>query len=208
MVSFRFLLMWLVIGVCSQSQPQLHDEFAGGTKWLEEETVLQMLNVRRVYVDRFSGGETATQIRDMIISSLQAVKLFVLTENEERADAILRGSAEDLVFTDAFYSQDGLSARASLGIGTDPDKLSTDRRSRNAGVTVGENEATRKTDRKHEATVSVRLVSKNGDVLWSTTQESLGGKFKGASADVAEKVARQLLGDYGQARRLRHLQEK
>jgi len=36
-------------------------------------------------------------------------------------------------------------------------------------------------------------VNKDGDVIWSTTQESLGGRFRGASADVADKITRQLL---------------
>ena len=39
------------------------------------------------------------------------------------------------------------------------------------------------------------MVSNDGDVLWSTTQESKGAKYKGASADVAEKVVKQLLWD-------------
>jgi hypothetical protein len=42
---------------------------------------------------------------------------------------------------------------------------------------------------------SVRLVNKEGDVVWSTTQESTGAKFRGATADVADKITRQLLGD-------------
>jgi hypothetical protein len=41
-------------------------------------------------------------------------------------------------------------------------------------------------------------------VLWSTTQESLGAKFRGASADVAGKVTRQLLKDYEAARQARN----
>jgi hypothetical protein len=43
--------------------------------------------------------------------------------------------------------------------------------------------------------VAVRLVSPDGDVVWSTTQESKGAKYKGATADVAEKVVKQLLRD-------------
>src|SRR5437763_17065480 len=78
---------------------------------------LGLLNVRRVYVDRLTGGETAAQIRDLLISALQGTKLFVLTENEERADAILRGAAEDLLYTDKFSSSEGLSAHANGGIG-------------------------------------------------------------------------------------------
>ena len=34
-----------------------------------------------------------------------------------------------------------------------------------------------------------------GDVLWSTTQESKGAKYKGANADAADKVVKQLLRD-------------
>jgi hypothetical protein len=159
-------------------------------------------------VDRFGGGETAGQIRDMIISSLQSAKLFVITENEERADAFLRGSAEDLIFTDTFSSSESLSARTSLGVGRDPDQSSSDRRSRQVGVSVGESESLRTAERRHEASASVRLVSRNGDVLWSTTQESGGGKFRGASADVAEKITRQLSQDYERAKRMRHPQQK
>jgi hypothetical protein len=141
--------------------------------------------IKRVHVEKLSGGETASQLRDMIIASLQRAGRFVLTESAEKADAILRGSGEDLVYTDTFQSSDSLSARGGAGV-----------RSRtSASMSVGETESTRIAERKHEAVVSVRLVNKDGDVIWSTTQESLGAKFRGASADVAEKVTRQLLDD-------------
>ena len=193
------LALWLALAVQAPLQP-------AGAKALtniETETLVRLLDVRRVYVDRLSGGETAGQIRDMIISSLQAAKLFILTENQDRADAVLRGSAEDLVFTDTYSSSESLNARASAGMGSDPDRTSSDRRSRSGSISVGDQESTRIAERKHEATAAVRLVSKEGDVLWSTTQESLGAKFRGASADVAEKVTRQLLRDYESARKLR-----
>jgi len=48
----------------------------------------------------------------------------------------------------------------------------------------------------------VRLVSKDGDVIWSTTQESNGGKFRSAMADVADKIVRQLADE---TRRMRDL---
>ena len=153
---------------------------------------LDLLKIKRIHVDRLNGGDTASQMRDLLIAALQATKLFVLTENPDRADAILRGSAEDLVFTDTFQSSDSLSARASVG---------SSRGSRSGvvtppvGVSVGQNESTRIAERKHEALATVRLVNKDGDIVWSTTQESMGAKFRGASADVADKVTRQLLSD-------------
>ena len=164
---------------------------------IDGQTLLQLIKIRRVYVDRLNGGETAVHLRDMLITSLQSAKLFILTENEEKADVLLRGSGEDLVFTDVFSSSEGVNARVTLGSGS-----TASTRGRGYSVGVGDNEAMRIQERKHEAVVSVRLVTKDGDVIWSTTQESMGAKFRGASADVADKVTRQLVADYEKARKL------
>jgi hypothetical protein len=161
-------------------------------------TASQLLAVRRVHVEKMGGGETAQHVRDMVIASLQRSGLFLLTENPEKADAILRGSAEDLVFTDTFQSSESLNARVSAGVpGTNSSKT-TSRRYLSAGV--GESESTRIAERKHEAAAAVRLVNREGDVIWSTTQESLGAKFRGASADVADKITRQLVEDFRRAK--------
>jgi len=42
---------------------------------------------------------------------------------------------------------------------------------------------------------SVRLVNPDGDLIWTSTQESKGAKYKGSSADVADKCVKQLLRD-------------
>jgi hypothetical protein len=170
---------------------------------IDQQTLAQLVDVRRVHVERLSGGETAAQMRDMIISSLQRAKLFLLTENPERADAVLKGSAEDLVFTDTFQSEDGISARASAGTPGSSSGSSSASRRTTASIGVSDRESLRIAERKHEAVAAVRLVNKDGDVLWSTTQESLGSKFKGSSADVADKITKQLQIDYERARRLR-----
>lgn len=47
----------------------------------------------------------------------------------------------------------------------------------------------------NDARASVRLISKDGDMVWSTTQESKGAKYKGAIADVADKIVKQLMRD-------------
>ena len=93
----------------------------------EEEILQQLSTVRRVFVDRLSGGDTAVQMRDMIISSLENSKLFVITENQERADAILRGSAEDLVFTDVHSSSDSIHAQANFSLSSGQTYGSTSR---------------------------------------------------------------------------------
>jgi hypothetical protein len=155
----------------------------------------ELRRVKRVFVDKFGGGEAASQVRDMVIAALNKARLFVVTENPERADAVLRGSAEDLVFTDVFQTSDGVTARTGLTVG----RGSTNTRNRESlGVQagVGDQESTRIQERKHEASASVRIVNKDGDVIWSTTQESQGAKFRSASADVAEKITRALMVDW------------
>jgi hypothetical protein len=69
------------------------------------------------------------------------------------------------------------------------------------GAGVSDSESVRIQERKHEASASVRIVARDGDVLWSTTQESQGAKFRSASADVADKITRQLLADLERIRR-------
>ena len=158
----------------------------------------QLLSVKRIYVDRLTGGETAAQMRDLIISSLHGSKLYVLTENQERADAVLRGAAEDLIYTDQFRSLDSVDLRSGVAVGGRSTRTSNGARSLSVGV--GDREATDIQERKHEALATVRLVNKDGDVIWSTTQESDGAKFRGASADVADKIARQLSADVDRVR--------
>jgi len=166
---------------------------------VEESGLRQLLTVRRVYVDRLTGGETAAQMRDILISALEGSKLFVLTENAERADTTLHGAAEDLVFTESHSSNDSINAHANIGTG----RSSTSSRGSTAGVSVGENDSDHSTERRHEAIAAVRLVNKDGDVIWATTEESLGAKFRGASADVAEKITAKLKDDFERARKLK-----
>lgn len=165
----------------------------------------QLLAIKRVYVDRLTGGETAQELRDMIIGSLQNAKLFIITENQERADVTLHGAAEDLIFTDAFQSSEGINAHVGTssdsGSGTSShfnnSSSGFDQRSgRSASAELGDNSSSNIKERRHEAMATVRLVNKEGDVIWSTTQESTGAKFRGASADVAEKITKQLVADY------------
>ena len=157
-----------------------------------------LVTMKKVFIDRFGGGQTAPQIRDMVISALENAHMFQITENEERADVILRGSGEDLVFTDHHTSSDDLSIHASAGrSGLNYDGV---RNADQSGVGIGEKESSSIVERKHEASVSVRLVNRDGDVIWSATKESLGGKFRGASSDVADKIAKQLIQDIEKAR--------
>jgi hypothetical protein len=189
---------WAFVALCLLAPGAIAEEPPTPTA-LEESGLRELRNVRRVYVDRLTGGETAAQMRDVLINSLGTARLFVITENQERADAILRGAAEDLVFTETHSSSDSLNARANFGTG----RNTSTSRGQSGGLGIGQSEDERSAERRHEAIAAVRLVNKDGDVIWSTTQESLGAKFRGTSADVADKIAAQLKGDFEKARKLR-----
>ncbi len=156
-----------------------------------------LVQVKRVYVDKLTVGEGSEQIRDLLLSALSGQGLFVLTENPDRADAFLRGGAEDRVFNVTFDFREGIDGRAQLGTGT----TGRNGTRRNAGVSVGEDESARQTERKHEAVAAIRLVDKDGDIIWSTLQQSAGTKFRNASVDLVRKVVDQLKQDMTAARK-------
>jgi hypothetical protein len=160
--------------------------------------VTSLLDIKRIYVAPLIGGVGAASLRELLMTSLDSSKLFVMTDNPDRADAILKGAADDQTFTDTFDMDEGLAARQSLGVGSSKTRSVA---GGFGGVSIGDHESRHTKERKHEAYATVRLCNRDGDVLWSTTQESLGGKFRGASADVAAKVAHQLTLDMDRARR-------
>jgi hypothetical protein len=171
-------------------------------------TAASLLDIKRIYVAQLTGGPQADALRDLIISSLNSAKLFILTENADRADAVLKGAADDHTFTDTFDSQESVNTRGDAGKYGSGNTTRSKTGGGYAGLSGGENESHHIKERKHEAYAAVRLCNKDGDVMWSTTQESLGAKFRGASADVAEKIARQLTLDMERERRATALSSK
>jgi hypothetical protein len=157
--------------------------------------------VRRIYVESLGATPQALMLRDMIISSISSSGIFTITETAERADAILRGSAHDEVYVEEHRSTDSITAGVHIA-NSEYNSSRTDKSggSKSRGVNIGQNETMNSADRRHEASASVRLLDSNGDVIWSTTQESLGAKFKSSSADVADKIYRTLFEDLQKAR--------
>ena len=52
-----------------------------------------LLKVKRIYVDSFGDDAISKQVQSMIVSALVATNQFKVTENRERADAVLKGVA-------------------------------------------------------------------------------------------------------------------
>ena len=163
---------------------------------------IALAKVRRIYVDQLGGGAGSDQMRDMLIAALQNSGLFALTENPERADATLKGSSDQKYFTDEHQTSDSIGIHASEGSGSSSGaSLGTSSSARqNLSTGISQNESSHIKEHRQEVGASVRLVDAEGDVIWSTTQESGGAKFRGAMADVAEKIARRLADETKKAR--------
>ncbi len=161
-----------------------------------------LAHIRRIFVEPLGHTQAAEQMRDMIITAIQNSKLFLITDDEDRADAKLRGSADDKTYTEDPITSDSIGLHANAG-GSDSSHSSMGNgvsASHNLGAGVTDSESSHIQERRHEAAASIRLVDDDGDVIWSTTQESAGGKFRGAMADVADKIARQLADDTRKAK--------
>ena len=182
----KLLTVFVVVAVLSAQQ-----------KPSNENGVTSLSQIRRIYVGPLVGGVKADALREMIIASIDSQQLFTITENPERADAILKGAADDNTFIDTFDTSESVSERINPGAKT----TSATSKANGSFSGISNNESHHIKERKDEAYATVRLCNRDGDVLWSTTQESRGAKFHGASADVAAKIARQLALDVQRATR-------
>jgi len=153
-------------------------------------SVTDIREVTRVCFDDFDGGENARQLRAMLIDQLHRLKAFVITENPDTADAFVRGFAEDVVFVDQHSRDENVGGRSGGSIATGAFVRNRRAVAANSGVNEGVRE--RSIERRHEAALTVRIVNADGDVLWSGSAESRGGKYQSAAGDVSSKIAEDL----------------
>jgi hypothetical protein len=164
----------------------------------------KLLTVTRIYVDDFGADPVARQIQAMVINSISESRRFIITENKDKADAILKGTALEKTSTEYHGLNDKAVAASSHGAASSEvsgsssggsGSISGSAHAFHIGSLVGADDSTASSETINDARVAVRLVAADGDVIWSTTQESHGAKYKGASADAADKVVKRLMSD-------------
>lgn len=205
----RLLLAFLLgIGQTQSTAPssalQNQTALPGGANKIDPEIAAKLSKVKRIYVDSFGDDTASRQLQAMVINSLSESKRFIVTENKDRADAVLKGtglekSAQEFhaisegtaVGTAAGAGHGSVSGQVSNGTGSISGSSSAAVRSEN--LATSDSQAS--TETVNDARLAVRLVSTDGDVIWTTTKESKGAKYKGASADVADQVVKQLIWD-------------
>jgi hypothetical protein len=166
----------------------------------------ELIKVRRIYVDSFGSNEAAQQLQSMIVTSLTESNRFTVTENKDKADAILKGFAGEKTYqeTHAYGSGTAVSTAAgghSASISGSGGNVSGSSSGGFHSVAGAMEDSSVNTETIDSAKGSVRLINQDGDVIWTSTQESKGAKFKGASADVADKIVKQLIRDINRAQK-------
>jgi curli biogenesis system outer membrane secretion channel CsgG len=170
----------------------------------------QLSKVKRIYVDSFGEDAIARQVQAMVVAELTRTKLFIVTENKDKADAILRGAGLEKTSQEVHSYSDStaiggaagghsgsVSGHSINGVGSISGNSSGGFVSRSAAIS----DSSLNTETVNDARVAVRLVDKDGDIIWATSQESQGAKYKGATGDVAEKVVKQLVRDFEKAKK-------
>jgi|SRR5208337_1093894 len=159
-----------------------------------------LLKVKRIFVDSFGDDVISKELQSMIVSALVATKRFKVTENRDRADAILKGVALEKTSQElhAYGESTAVGGTSGGSHGEISGANGTVSGSSSGGFIarhMGTSDSSVNTETINEARVAVRLVNPDGDVIWTSTQESKGAKYKGSSADAADKVVKQLLRD-------------
>ncbi len=175
---------------------------------IDAEMAAKLLKVKRIYVESFGDEALSKSLQGMVVNALSASKQFIVTENREKADAVLKGAA--LEKTSQEFHSLGEAAAVSSAAGGHHSSISGSASGGTAQISgqshggfsassVAAEDSVASTETVNDARLAVRLVAADGDVLWTSTQESKGAKYKGATADVADKVVKQLLKDMERA---------
>lgn len=200
------LLIALAFGFVQQVSSQPTSLPKPSQSGLHPETNLsdKLLSAKRIFVEHFGDDPINKTLEAMVIDALTASKRFTITENKERADLVLKGSSLEKTTQEAHSVADstvvagaagGHSASISGVSGPAGSSVSGSSSGGFVARHLGISDSQATVETVNDARMAVRLVSTDGDVVWSTTQESRGAKYKGAMADVAEKAVKQLLYD-------------
>jgi curli biogenesis system outer membrane secretion channel CsgG len=187
----HLLVAGVLLQATSPTPPQVTAKIESASKVADTDPSA-LLKINRIYVDSFGDDVVSRELQSMIVSALVATKRFKVTENRDKADAILKGVALEKSTQELHAYGESTSVGGARG-GSHSD--SSGASGGFAAQHMGISDSSVNTETIDEARIAVRLVDPDGDVIWTSTQESKGAKYKGASADVADKCVKQLLRD-------------
>jgi hypothetical protein len=194
------LALWAASALAQQTPPAP----APPTGDVDAELTAKLLKAKRVFIESFGDDAINKSLHAIVIDAFRAGKRFIITENREKADLILKGTAlektsQELHAIGSATAVAGAAGGSSSSISGSATRTSSSISGSSSGgfragaAKIDDSQAS--TETINDARLAVRLISPDGDVVWSTAQESRGAKYKGATADVADKVVKQLFRD-------------
>jgi curli biogenesis system outer membrane secretion channel CsgG len=163
---------------------------------------VKLLSIKRIYVDSFGDDPISKQVQAFVITDLSESNRFTVTENKEKADAILRGTGLEKTSQEYHAYHSGTAVGAAAGShsgsldGSWVDGTGSIHGSSSGGFAAHSaaiNDSSASTETINDARIAVRLVDSDGDVIWAASEESNNSKYKSATADVADRVVHKLL---------------
>ena len=162
----------------------------------------KLLHLKRIYVDSFGDDPISKQIQSFLIADLEETNRFTVTENKEKADAILRGAGLEKTSQEFHSHSEGTAVAGAAGAhsgslngswANGSGSISGSSSGGFAAHSAAINDSTASTETINDARMAVRLVDTDGDVIWAASEESNNSKYKSATADVAERLVHKLL---------------
>ena len=184
----------------AQSSPPSTSRPAISSLTPDAEIAEKLLKAKRIYVESFGTDGISKTLQAMVIDAFRNSHRFIITENKEKADLTLKGSAlekssQELHAIGSATAVAGAAGGHSSNVNGSGGSVSGSSSGGFVARSLGIEDSQASTETINDARMAIRLVSADGDVVWSTTQESKGGKYKSATADVADKAIKQLLRD-------------
>jgi hypothetical protein len=165
---------------------------------IDKELSLKLLNARRVFVDSFGDDAVSKSLAATVLDAIRTSKRYIITENRDKADLILKGTALEKT-TQEFHalgsatSVAGASGAHSATVNGTAHSVSGSSSGGFVSRAAAIEDSQASTETIENARLAVRLVTPDGDVVWSNTQESRGAKYKSSAADVADRVMKDLV---------------
>src|SRR5438270_1983995 len=82
---------------------------------ISEDLGKKLLQVRRIYVDTFGDDTISKQVQAMVINSLSDSKRFIITENKDKADAVLKGTGLEKTSQEFHGMSEGTGVASAAG---------------------------------------------------------------------------------------------
>ena len=82
---------------------------------IDAEIAEKLLKVKRIYVESFGDDALSKSLQGMVANALSASKLFIVTENKEKADAVLKGAALEKTSQEFHALGEGTAVASAAG---------------------------------------------------------------------------------------------